>query len=62
MDLSTTKPERDLMNAVIRGLGDLHDGKGVTLLVYDPGRMAALAAAGRCARTLLHRYDDRGES
>lgn len=48
-----TQARADLLNAVLRGLTDLYDGRGVTLLLYDPARMDALRAAGTAPRTLL---------
>jgi hypothetical protein len=48
-----TRTRRALLNDTMRHLTDLNRGRGVTLLVYDPARMARLKAAGRVPRTLM---------
>lgn len=51
-----TKTRRDLLNDTLRALSDLNDGRGVTLLIYDPGRMIALKRAAAEPRMLLARH------
>lgn len=44
---------RALLNATMRRLTDLNRGRGVTLLVYDPARMARLKEHGQVHRVLM---------